>query len=194
MVSLGGLLLVITLVLQVASAPRPLRALTWLTAGAIATALLLALLFGPRWAAPQRPDAPPSPRTLRQRIASGLSSTDSVDRERALAAARSHPELHMLEPLFTAFQAESDPDLKIHMAEEGLRLHDQRFLAGLVEHLLALEFPYHRNEAAHVLSRYTDLALPDEVDEASLDRVRTWWRESAEKLRWDETEHRFRSR
>ncbi|MFQ5504975.1 MAG: metal ABC transporter permease [Planctomycetota bacterium] len=128
---------------------------------------------------------------LRRDILAGLRSEESREREQALAAARAHPDPSLLEPLYSAFRRETEPDLRIHMVEEGLRLHDERFLAGLVEILLSVDSPFYRQEAAHLLSRYSDLELPEEITDRELARIRTWWEENGAELHWDEGKHRF---
>lgn len=124
-------------------------------------------------------------------VAKGLASQDPLEREKALAHFSSHPDRAKLSILFAAFQRESDPDLKIHMAEEGLRLHGDAFLPALVRFVSQVESPFYLEEGVHLISRYTRFDPANRTDASARDALRRWWKRSEGKLRWDEAQHRF---
>ena len=127
-------------------------------------------------------------------VRAGLSSQDPLVREKALARFNSHPQDSLLPTLFAAFQRETDPDLKIHMAEAGLRRHGEKFLPPLVGFLDGVESPFYFAEGMHLIARFTELHVPDPAAPDAHDQLRDWWSRTQGKLHWDETRHRFVSR
>jgi len=197
-VTFGALLLVTAAVRAIVTAEHPARiAVRVAGIAALFAAFVLAIVLPPWHHLGETHASDGDPRAaapLAQRIRTGLASEDASQREGALAAAGSHPELRLVEPLHAAFVHEKEPDIKIHMAEEGLRLHDPRFLTGLVEFILSKPALFYRQEAAHLLARYTDLDLPDEIGDAELEVIENWWKSAANRLAWDEAQHRFTHR
>lgn len=194
----GGLLLLSAAVHRIWFAENRSRA-TWqvLQIAGLAGLLLVAILLPP-WA--QWLSGPVEHGTARievphdgegMDVAKALGSPDPLEREKALAHISSHPDKTLLPTLFEAFQRESDPDLKIHMAEEGLRLHGDAFLPALVRFVIQMETPFYLEEGLHLISRYTQFQPSDPTDPSTRDALRQWWKRNEGKLRWDESQHRF---
>ncbi|HHI81015.1 MAG TPA: hypothetical protein ENK02_13690 [Planctomycetes bacterium] len=123
-----------------------------------------------------------------------LLSSDSSRREKALEVLRAHPNPKLLPALHKALQREDDPDLRIHIAEEGMRMRDRAFVGEVVQLIGKTEMPFFREEAIHLLKRFVE--LPPELTRAEdLDasRLASWWKKAGKQLVWDPKKHRFAS-
>ena len=194
----GALLLCSTIAHRIVFADHRGRAVGQILMVAGASALMAVAILAPPWARwLGTPDghahavhSVPAATTVAE-IRTALSSQDPLVRERALARFASHPDDSLLPTLFAAFQRETDPDLKIHMAEAGLRRHAGQFLAPLVAFLDEVESPFYFAEGLHVISRFTAFDSTDPPAPEARAALRAWWKRNGSMLRWNETEHRF---
>ncbi len=127
-----------------------------------------------------------------QHLEGELLAKDSARREKALLTIRSHPNPKLLPALHRALQKEDDPDLKVHIAEEGLRMKDRAFVGEVVALIGETEMPFFRNEAFHLLKRFVD--LPAELtkkEDPDPIALANWWAKARKNLAWDPAKHHF---
>ena len=181
-------------------------------AGLLVSLVLLVLLFSSRFQAAQEGEAGgglgentrmetegdgPSTGSKKEDLSlkhleAELLASDSSRREKALLVLRSHPDTKLLPALHKALEKEEDPDLKIHIAEEGLRMQDRAFVGVLVQLIEKAEMPFFRSEAYHLLQRFVDLPSEWEKEEVPTSQVlSSWWEKARKSLFWDSSKHRF---
>ncbi len=121
-----------------------------------------------------------------------LLAKDSARREKALLTIRSHPNPKLLPALHKALQKEDDPDLKVHIAEEGLRMQDRAFVGEVIALIGETEMPFFRSEAFHLLKRFVllpqALTAKEDPDPKALS---AWWAKVGKDLAWDKRRHSF---
>jgi len=202
----GGLLLASGMIKLILSPKRRTKVLG--SVGLVASLGILVAIFAARFRATRQieeaiPGDGPAPRAVAHQenlapahLESMLLSKDSATREKALLALRSHPNPKLLPVLHRAFEHEEDLDLKIHMAEEGLRMQDKAFVALLADLILAAEMPFYQTEAVHLMHRFVVLPKALETDEdLDLEAWKAWRRrvgKNGENLLWSPESHRFR--